>query len=87
MNVDFMQLLAVAGPPYDTLEEVIGIRGSPNVGSLKDFGVTYREVPVREFLPSQPHSAYGILLCVLWGCGLWMITDEASVIACSRWWP
>ncbi|XP_044318615.1 uncharacterized protein YnbB-like [Triticum aestivum] len=40
------ELLAVAGPPYDTLEEVIGIRGSANVGSLKDFGVTYREVPL-----------------------------------------
>uniref|UniRef100_A0A0E0KVR1 Aluminum resistance protein n=1 Tax=Oryza punctata TaxID=4537 RepID=A0A0E0KVR1_ORYPU len=39
------ELLAVAGPPYDTLEEVIGIRGSANVGSLKDFGVAYREVP------------------------------------------
>ena len=39
------ELLAVAGPPYDTLEEVIGIRDSANVGSLKDFGVTYREVP------------------------------------------
>ncbi|KAM0829193.1 hypothetical protein ACQ4PT_067031 [Festuca glaucescens] len=41
------ELLAVAGPPYDTLEEVIGIRGSANVGSLKDFGVTYREVPMQ----------------------------------------
>ncbi|XP_044968356.1 uncharacterized protein YnbB-like isoform X2 [Hordeum vulgare subsp. vulgare] len=40
------ELLAVAGPPYDTLEEVIGIRGSANVGSLRDFGVTYREVPL-----------------------------------------
>ncbi|KAF7019250.1 hypothetical protein CFC21_032445 [Triticum aestivum] len=40
------ELLAVAGPPYDTLEEVIGIRGSDNVGSLKDFGITYREVPL-----------------------------------------
>lgn len=57
MNVGFLQLLAVAGPPYDTLEEVIGIRGSANVGSLKDFGVAYREVPVRQFLPSQPSSA------------------------------
>ncbi|WVZ87370.1 hypothetical protein U9M48_034011 [Paspalum notatum var. saurae] len=38
------ELLAVAGPPYDTLEEVIGIRGAANVGSLKDFGVAYREV-------------------------------------------
>ncbi|KAK9152602.1 hypothetical protein Sjap_000082 [Stephania japonica] len=40
------ELLAVAGAPYDTLEEVIGIRDSNGLGSLKDFGVTYREVPL-----------------------------------------
>ncbi|KAF6163224.1 hypothetical protein GIB67_025088 [Kingdonia uniflora] len=40
------ELLAVAGAPYDTLEEVIGIRDSQGLGSLKDFGVTYREVPL-----------------------------------------
>ena len=51
MNAEFLQLLAVAGHPYDTLEEVIGIRGSANVGSLKDFGVAYREVPVCRYLP------------------------------------
>ncbi|KAJ8477739.1 hypothetical protein OPV22_021466 [Ensete ventricosum] len=39
------ELLAVAGAPYDTLEEVIGIRQSSITGSLKDFGVTYHEVP------------------------------------------
>ncbi|KAL5730076.1 hypothetical protein ACHQM5_002948 [Ranunculus cassubicifolius] len=42
------QLLAVAGAPYDTLEEVIGIRDSHGIGSLKDFGVTYREVALAE---------------------------------------
>jgi cystathionine beta-lyase family protein involved in aluminum resistance len=36
------ELLAVAGHPYDTLEEVIGVRGVPNAGSLCDFGVSYR---------------------------------------------
>jgi len=36
-------LVAATGKPYDTLEEVIGIRGSSS-GSLKDFGVTYRQV-------------------------------------------
>ncbi len=36
-------LVAATGKPYDTLEEVIGIRGSAS-GSLKDFGVNYREV-------------------------------------------
>ncbi|KAL9668602.1 hypothetical protein QQ045_006139 [Rhodiola kirilowii] len=42
------ELLAVAGAPYDTLEEVIGIRDSHMLGSLKDFGVTYRELPLTE---------------------------------------
>lgn len=37
------ELVAVTGKPYDTLEEVIGIRGE-NCGSLKEFGVTYRQV-------------------------------------------
>ncbi|UJB70581.1 methionine gamma-lyase family protein [Acaryochloris sp. 'Moss Beach'] len=37
------QMLSVAGAPYDTLEEVIGIRGEGQ-GSLKDFGVEYRQL-------------------------------------------
>jgi cystathionine beta-lyase family protein involved in aluminum resistance len=37
------EMLAVAGAPYDTLAEVIGTRGE-NQGSLKDFGVSYREL-------------------------------------------
>lgn len=37
------EMLAVAGAPYDTLEEVIGLRGN-NQGSLKDFGITYRQL-------------------------------------------
>lgn len=37
------ELLAVAGAPYDTLEEVIGLRGE-NQGSLKDFGIRYRQL-------------------------------------------
>ena len=41
-----LQLLAVAGPPYDTLEEVIGTRGTAGHGSLKEFGVHYRCLPV-----------------------------------------
>jgi len=39
------EMLAVAGKPYDTLEEVIGLRKSAS-GSLKDFGVQYRELPL-----------------------------------------
>ncbi|KAF5478725.1 hypothetical protein F2P56_005263, partial [Juglans regia] len=42
------ELLAVAGAPYDTLEEVIGKRDSQGLGSLKDFGVNYREVPLAD---------------------------------------
>jgi cystathionine beta-lyase family protein involved in aluminum resistance len=37
------EMLAVTGAPYDTLEEVIGIRGNSQ-GSLKDFGITYRQL-------------------------------------------
>ncbi|MEO0802894.1 MAG: aminotransferase class I/II-fold pyridoxal phosphate-dependent enzyme [Cyanobacteria bacterium J06642_2] len=37
------ELLAVAGKPYDTLEETIGLRGSGS-GSLREFGVSYRQL-------------------------------------------
>ncbi len=37
-------LLSVAGKPYDTLEEVIGIAGEQGNGSLADFGVAYRQI-------------------------------------------
>ena len=37
------KMVAVTGGPYDTLEEVIGLRGEGN-GSLKDFGVSYGQV-------------------------------------------
>lgn len=37
-------LAAVTGKPYDTLEEVIGIRGKQDAGSLKDFGIQYSQV-------------------------------------------
>ena len=40
------ELLSPAGGPYDTLEEVIGIR--PSRCSLKEYGVSYRQV---ELLP------------------------------------
>ncbi|MDD4772899.1 MAG: methionine gamma-lyase family protein [Eubacteriales bacterium] len=36
-------LLSVTGKPYDTLEEVIGISGTPGDGSLRDFGIKYRQ--------------------------------------------
>ena len=36
------ELLSPVGKPYDTLEEVIGIRDSK--GSLKEYGISYRQV-------------------------------------------
>lgn len=39
------ELLAISGKPYDTLEEVIGIR--PSNGSLAEYGITYRQVNLR----------------------------------------
>lgn len=36
------ELLSPVGKPYDTLEEVIGIR--PSRGSLKEYGISYRQV-------------------------------------------
>ena len=41
-------MLSVAGKPYDTLEEVIGICGTPGDGSLKDFGVEYAQVDLKD---------------------------------------
>jgi len=41
------EMLAVAGAPYDTLEEVIGTRGEKQ-GSLKDFGIDYRQLELTE---------------------------------------
>ena len=39
-------LVAATGKPYDTLEEVIGIRDQK--GSLKEFGVNYRQVDLKD---------------------------------------
>ncbi len=41
-------MLSAIGRPYDTLEEVIGIRGEKDAGSLMDFGVSYEEVNLLE---------------------------------------
>lgn len=43
------ELLFVTGHPYDTLEEVVGLRGQANMGSLKDWGIQYRQVDVRDY--------------------------------------
>lgn len=40
-------LVSITGKPYDTLEEVIGIRGEAGNGSLKDFGVKYVQIDLK----------------------------------------
>ncbi len=37
-------MMAASGKPYDTLEEVIGISGTPGSGSLKEYGIGYEQV-------------------------------------------
>lgn len=49
------ELLSPVGKPYDTLEEVIGIR--PSNGSLAEYGVTYRQV---DLLPDGSFDYEGI---------------------------
>ncbi|OBQ13054.1 MAG: aluminum resistance family protein [Anabaena sp. LE011-02] len=41
------EMLAVVGSPYDTLEEVIGLRGQGQ-GSLIDFGIKYRQLELTD---------------------------------------
>ena len=41
-------LFSIAGKPYDTLDEVIGNAGEAGNGSLRDFGVEYRQADLFE---------------------------------------
>lgn len=41
------ELLYITGKPYDTLEEIVGIRGN-GVGSLKEFGISYDSIALTE---------------------------------------
>lgn len=41
------KMLSVTGTPYDTIHNVIGISGN-GMGSLKEFGVAYDEVPLKD---------------------------------------
>lgn len=49
------ELLSPVGKPYDTLEEIIGIR--PSTGSLAEYGITYRQV---DLLPDGGFDYEGI---------------------------
>lgn len=41
------ELLYITGRPYDTLEEIVGIRGS-GIGSLKEFNISYQTIDLKE---------------------------------------
>lgn len=41
------ELIYITGKPYDTLEEVIGVRGE-GMGSLMEYGIRYKEIPLIE---------------------------------------
>lgn len=37
-------MLSICGKPYDTLHNIIGISGKSNIGSLKEYGVNFRQI-------------------------------------------
>lgn len=37
-------MLSICGTPYDTLHNIIGISGNKNIGSLKEYGVKYKQI-------------------------------------------
>lgn len=41
------ELLSITGAPYDTLQQVIGVMGN-EAGSLKEYGIQYKEIPLIE---------------------------------------
>ncbi|MBQ6814384.1 MAG: methionine gamma-lyase family protein, partial [Lachnospiraceae bacterium] len=64
------ELLSISGKPYDTLEEVIGIR--PSKGSLAEYGVTYNQV---ELLSNGDFDLEGISKA---------INEKTKVVAIQR---
>ena len=58
------ELLYITGKPYDTLEEIVGIRGS-GVGSLKEFKIDYNSIMLTSPAPGHQISSYRIVLVLL----------------------
>lgn len=65
------ELLSAGGKPYDTLEEVIGIR--PSNGSLAEYGISYRQV---DLLPDGTFDLDGIKAAI--GDRTKMVTIQRS---------
>lgn len=40
-------MVCISGAPYDTLHNIIGISGKENIGSLKEYGVNYKQVELK----------------------------------------
>ena len=55
-------LLCVSGTPYDTIQPVIGIQGE-GMGSLKDFGVHYREIALKDAKPDFERIEQAVKSC------------------------
>ncbi len=51
------ELLSPVGKPYDTLEGIIGIEGTTTRGSLREFGISYRQT---DLLPDSGFDYDGI---------------------------
>ncbi|WP_294397210.1 methionine gamma-lyase family protein [uncultured Clostridium sp.] len=41
-------MLCITGTPYDTLHNIIGISGKDNIGSLREYGVNYKQVDLKD---------------------------------------
>jgi cystathionine beta-lyase family protein involved in aluminum resistance len=40
-------MLSIVGAPYDTLNSIIGITGDKNIGSLKEYGINYKQIDLK----------------------------------------
>lgn len=56
-------MLSLTGAPYDTLHDVIGISGKEGEGSLKDFGIEYREVALKDGRPDKEAIKEALIAC------------------------
>ena len=66
-------LLSAAGAPYDTLQEVIGIR--PSRGSLAEYGIGYRQV---DLLPDSTFDFEGIRAALIKEPSIRLVTIQRS---------
>ena len=41
-------MLCITGTPYDTLHNIIGISGKDNIGSLREYGINYKQVDLKD---------------------------------------